>query len=352
MYVLNRLSLYPLKYTEFFTVAMPTNITCLNEPAASFDLPVGLSLAMRNVLALLTRVAPTPLPVLLSGETGTGKGVLARHLHRISPRAEGPFLTINCGALTPTLIESELFGHEKGAFTGAQSRRIGLMEAAHGGTLFLDEINSAPSDVQVRLLYFLQEKRFMRVGGVSEIEVDVRMVAAGNQPLKPLVEAGRFREDLFYRLNVFPIDVPPLRQRVEDIPHLGLRILSRLAPELGKSVHACGPGVLDALQRYPWPGNVRELENVIQRALVLARGHRIEMHDLPLEVTQEAVYFTPSSSGHTTLKLSPSATLSEVERAWIQHTLDACQGNRALAAERLGIDPSTLWRKLRHSDKR
>ena len=306
---------------------------------------------MRKVLALITRVASTPLPVLLTGETGTGKGVLARYLHHSSPRRDGAFLTINCGALSPTLIESELFGHEKGAFTGAHGRRIGLMESAHNGTLFLDEINSAPPEVQVRLLQFLQEKRFTRVGSVSEIEVDVRIVAAGNQPLKPLVESSRFREDLFYRLNVFPIDVPPLRQRVEDIPQLGLRILSHLAPELGKAVHACGPGVLDALQRYPWPGNVRELENVIQRALVLAQTDRIEMHDLPLEITQPPEHPCFTANTRITLNLSPTSTLSEVERAWILHTLNACQGNRGIAAERLGIDPSTLWRKLKNGDK-
>ncbi|MGD9888770.1 MAG: sigma-54 interaction domain-containing protein [Halothiobacillaceae bacterium] len=330
---------------------MPASTTPLPNLNAVHEQPVGLSPAMRKVLALITRVASTPLPVLFTGETGTGKGVLARYLHASSPRREGAFLTINCGALSPTLIESELFGHEKGAFTGAHGRRIGLMESAHQGTLFLDEVNSAPPEVQVRLLHFLQEKRFMRVGGVNEIEVDVRIIAAGNQPLKPLVESGHFREDLFYRLNVFPIDVPPLRQRVDDIPHLGLRILSRLAPELGKAVHACGPGVLETLQHYPWPGNVRELENIIQRALVLTQTERIEMHDLPAEITQwrDQPYFTRSE--RITLNLSPSATLNDVERAWIQHTLNTCQGNRSLAAERLGIDPSTLYRKLKSSDK-
>lgn len=309
--------------------------------------PVALSPAMKRTMALLQRVAPTPLPVLLTGETGTGKGVLARHLHALSPRSDGPFLAINCGALAPTLIESELFGHEKGAFTGALSRRIGLLEAAHGGTLFLDEINSAPPEVQVRLLHFIQEKRFMRVGGVSDIKVDVRLVTASNQPLRPLVEAGTFREDLFYRLNVFPIDVPPLRERVEDIPALGAHILTRLAPALGKEVHACGPGVLEALQRYPWPGNVRELENIIQRALVLARGERIELCDLPAEIIHPPLQRRADTS--TAIELPSSATLHDVERAWIRKTLAACNGNRTLAAERLGIDPSTLWRKLKNA---
>ncbi|MEF3193111.1 MAG: sigma-54 dependent transcriptional regulator [Halothiobacillaceae bacterium] len=305
--------------------------------------PIAQSAGMKKTLALIQRVAPTPLPVLLTGETGTGKGVLARHLHALSPRRDGPFLAINCGALAPTLIESELFGHEKGAFTGAQSRRIGLLEAAHGGTLFLDEINSAPPAVQVRLLHFIQEKRFMRVGGVSEIEVDVRLVTASNQPLRPLVETGTFREDLFYRLNVFPIDVPPLRERVEDIPALGAHILTRLAPALGKEVHACGPGVLEALQRYSWPGNVRELENVIQRALVLARGTRIELDDLPPEIILNA----PPAQRCLPIELPPNATLREVERIWIRKTLASCHGNQTLAAERLGINPSTLWRKLK-----
>lgn len=312
--------------------------------------PIGLSAPMQHTLSMIARVAPTPLPVMLSGETGTGKGVLARHLHAISPRATGPFMAINCAALTPTLIESELFGHEKGAFTGAQGRRIGLLEAANGGTLFLDEINSAPLDVQVRLLHFIQERRFMRVGGTQEIEVDVRLVAATNQPLKPLVENGQFREDLYYRLNVFPVDVPPLRQRTEDIPALGLRILKRLAPIIGKEVHACGPGVLETLQRYAWPGNVREFENVLQRALVLARGDRIELGDLPSEITHPGgPLFTSCGQNRTRFDLAPNATLSEVERAWIQQTLQACNGNRTLAAERLGIDPSTLWRKLKNT---
>ncbi len=329
--------------------AQAEHIRCSQIPPSPNNAqPVGYSPRMQETLAMIHRVANTPLPVLLQGETGTGKGVLARYLHSISLRTEAPFMAINCAALAPTLIESELFGHEKGAFTGAQGRRIGLLEAAHGGTLFLDEINSAPAEVQVRLLHFIQEKRFMRVGGVRDIEVDVRLIAASNQSLHTQVERGLFRQDLLYRLNVFPIDVPPLRERIEDIPHLGLRILQKLAPVIGKTVHACGPGVLEALQRYPWPGNVRELENVLQRTLVLAQGLRIELRDLPAEIRRPQSAAIPNHEhAHMSLHIAPGTPLCEVERRWIEHTLHACGGNRTLAAERLGIDPSTLWRKLR-----
>ena len=308
------------------------------------DTPVALSPAIRQTMQLLDRVINTPLPVLLNGETGVGKGVLARYLHINGARKHAELMSINCGAIPPNLIESELFGHEKGAFTGASQRRIGLFELAQGGTLFLDEINSAPHEVQVRLLHFLQDKTFFRVGGTQPIQVDVRLVAASNQPLKQQVAAGLFREDLYYRLNVFPVDVPPLRERIEDIPLLGLRILSRLAPLLGKQVHSCGEGVLQRLQDYPWPGNVRELQNVIQRALVMAKGERIELTDLPPEILAPK---PRQIQGACALYLPENATLVDVERAWIKHVLDQHDGNRTRAAEQLGIDPSTLWRKLK-----
>lgn len=304
--------------------------------------PVAISPAMARVIRQIEQVAPTPLPVLLNGETGTGKGVLARHIHARSLRASGPFLAVNCGAIAPSLLESELFGHEKGAFTGAHARRIGLLEAADGGTLFLDEINSAPIELQVRLLRFIQEKRFMRVGNTQDIEVDVRLICASNQPLQPLVDTRQFREDLFYRINVFPIDVPPLRQRREDIPPLAAQILIRHAQLLDKTVNACGPGVLDTLCRHDWPGNVRELENAILRALVIASSERIELRDLPPEIlhpTRRVEARTAPWRG--------DASLAEVEHHWIRHTLEQCGGNRTQAARRLGIDPSTLWRKLR-----
>lgn len=321
-----------------------------------FDLtlqPVAQSQAMRHALDLIHKVAPTPLPVLIAGETGTGKSVLARYIHRQSQRATCTFLTINCGALTPSLLESELFGHEKGAFTGANTRRVGLLEVADGGTLFLDEINSAPMDLQVRLLQFIQEKRFLRVGGNQPINVDVRLIFASNKPLLDLVNLGQFREDLFYRINVFPVEIPPLRARVDDIPQIAAQTLLRACSQLNRPVKPCGPGVLEAVRCYPWPGNLRELDNVIQRGLIVSQGERVELTDLPLEIR------TPSRSAGAEWLNAPeemrgfpwpaNARLEEVERVWIRHVLQECGGNRTHAARQLGIDPSTLWRKLKEA---
>ena len=308
-----------------------------------YTAPIAASTAMQRTLGLLDRVAPTPLPVLLTGETGTGKGVLARYVHAHSPRADGPFLSINCGALPETLLESELFGHEKGAFTGADRRRTGLLEAADGGTLFLDEINSAPLAFQVRLLHFVQEQRFTRVGGTASVDVDVRLVIAGNRPLEPLVRAGDFRQDLYYRLNVFPIDVPPLRERREDISPLAATLVVRHAERLDRPAVACAPGVLEALKDHDWPGNVRELDNVIQRALVLARGDRVELSDLPRDLLNR----DRPAARCDRLPWQEDATLAEVEWYWIRHVLDRCDGNRSQAARLLDINPTTLWRRLR-----
>lgn len=309
--------------------------------------PVATSQVMRRTLDLLHQVAPTPLPVLIEGETGTGKSVLARYLHAQSSRSGATFLTINCGALTPSLLESELFGHEKGAFTGAQSRRIGLLEAADGGTLFLDEINSAPMDLQVRLLHFIQEKQFLRVGGNQHIAVDVRLIFATNKPLVDLVQSGAFREDLFYRINVFPIEVPPLRSRVEDIPQIAGQALMRACDQLGLEPKACGPGVLEAVRRYPWPGNLRQLDNVIQRSLIVARGDRIEREDLPPQILQPALAEMTQRSVSAGLPWPSNASLAQVERYWIEQVIRQHGGNRARAARQLEIDPSTLWRKLK-----
>lgn len=308
--------------------------------------PVAISQGMQRTVTLLHQVAPTPLPVLIEGETGTGKSVLARYLHAQSNRAASTFLAINCGALTPSLLESELFGHEKGAFTGAQTRRTGLLEAADGGTLFLDEINSAPMDLQVRLLHFIQEKQFLRVGGNQPIAVDVRLIFATNKPLAELVAAGAFREDLYYRINVFPIEVPPLRARVDDIPQIAGQALMRACGQLGIEPKACGPGVLEAVRRYAWPGNLRQLDNVIQRSLIVARGDRIELDDLPPQVLQPV----RAESGRRPVAAFPwpsDASLAEVEHYWIEQVLRQCGGNRAQASRQLGIDPSTLWRRLK-----
>ncbi|WP_407276564.1 sigma-54 interaction domain-containing protein [Halothiobacillus sp. DCM-1] len=309
--------------------------------------PVASSQVMQRTLQLLHQVAPTPLPVLIEGETGTGKSVLARYLHMKSSRAGATFLTINCGALTPSLLESELFGHEKGAFTGAQSRRIGLLEAADGGTLFLDEINSAPMDLQVRLLHFIQEKQFLRVGGNQPIAVDVRLIFATNKPLADLVAAGSFREDLYYRINVFPLEVPPLRARVDDIPQIAGQALMRACGQLGIEPKACGPGVLEAVRRYPWPGNLRQLDNVIQRSLIVAQGDRIELDDLPPQVLQPTRVEATAQAGGSVFPWPVDASLMQVEQYWIEQVLRQHGGNRAAAARQLGIDPSTLWRRLK-----
>jgi DNA-binding NtrC family response regulator len=307
--------------------------------------PVMHSRAMREVVEQLQQVADADIPVLLNGETGTGKSMLARLLHNLGPRREQPYFNLNCAGIAPTLAESELFGHEKGAFTGATQRKKGLLELAEGGTLLLDEINSAPAEIQVRLLQFLQERTLMRIGGQQVIEVDVRLVCATNQPLEALVEQGRFRADLYYRLKVFPIDLPPLRERTEDIVPLAGQLLSTHALRYNKKIQGFSPAALDCLRAYRWPGNVRELENIIQRALVLARGEFIEPNQLPAELRQPAGGLAQRAAAG--LPLAPDASLAEVEAFWIRQMLERCDGNKTEAARRLGIDASTLHRKLR-----
>lgn len=301
------------------------------------------ALSMKQCLQLIGQVATTELPVLLEGETGAGKGVLASRIHSLSARATGPFLTLNCGALPPSLLESELFGFEKGAFSGANARKSGLLELAHGGTLFLDEINSTGLDAQTRLLQFIQDRQLMRLGGVKSISVDVRLVLATNRPLKDEVAVGRFRQDLYFRVNVFPIPVPPLRSRREDIPALAEYFLARHGRALNPAIRGIAPDALERLQRYDWPGNVRELEGVIQRGLVLATGEVITLADLPADLRP-----APASLGG--MPWPAGTTLEEVESSWIRHVLAHCGGNRTQAARQLGIDPSTLWRKLKDSD--
>ena len=296
--------------------------------------------AMKRCLQLAAQVASTELPVLLEGETGAGKGVLAAHVHGLSARRDGPFLTLNCGALPPSLLESELFGFEKGAFSGAHARKSGLLELANGGTLFLDEINSTSLDAQTRLLQFIQDRSLMRVGGVKPIHVDVRLILAANRPLKDEVAAGRFRQDLYFRVQVFPIPVPPLRERREDIAALAEFFLARHGRALNPAVRGIDGDALAQLLKHDWPGNVRELEGVMQRALVLAGGEAITVADLPADLR-------PVVSTGSAVPWSADATLEEVEVFWMRHVLERFGGNRTRAARQLGIDPSTLWRRLK-----
>jgi two-component system, NtrC family, response regulator HydG len=301
---------------------------------------VARSSRMRRVLELAERAAATDSTVLITGESGTGKERIAQLLHAHSRRTKRAFVGVNCAALPETLLESELFGHKKGAFTGANADRPGLFEAAAGGTLFLDEIGEMPLSMQGRLLRALQEHSVRPLGSTREVPVDVRVLAATNRELEALVEAGGFRKDLYYRLRVIPLELPPLRERRDDILPLARLFIARTCQQ-----NSCGPcalssDVLDALHAYAWPGNVRELENAIERAVVLAEGQpRIEVGDLPPDVRAPRHASTPA-------RLNP-LTLAEVERRHVLATLEQFEGNRAATARALGIGENTLWRKLK-----
>ena len=302
---------------------------------------------LRDVFTLLGEVAPLDVPVLLTGETGTGKGVTARWIHEHSPRRDGPFEALNCASIAENLVESELFGHEKGAFTGAGSRRPGLLELAAGGTLLIDEINSAPPSVQAGLLDFLQHRRIRRVGGQEGITVDTRLVVAGNEPLEELVARREFRADLYYRLHVFPVTIPPLRQRPEDIRPLAEGFLARSARELGRTLEGFEPPVLEWLEGRSWPGNVRELENMVRRLAILTRSGRVGVG--VLEGLEGGAAAMAVGEGELALP-PPDASLAEMEAFWIRQMLARCGGNKTEAARRLGVDPSTIHRKLRDQD--
>lgn len=299
---------------------------------------IGQSPAIKRVLERAALAAQTDSTVLLTGESGTGKGLLARKIHEMSPRREGPFVAVDCGTLVPTLFESELFGHVKGAFTGATSHKIGKFELANNGTIFFDEIGNISPDIQVKLLKAVEEKEISPVGSHRLIRVDVRIIAATNKNLKEEVRKGNFREDLFFRLNVISIQLPPLRERKEDIPLLAEYFLKRYAKKHGKPVEAMSPEVIEAFQSYSWPGNVRELENTIERLVVFARKDII---------TPEDLYFAGFESEKLEFKLEENLPLEEVEKRYILKVLRSCGGNKTLAAKRLGIDRKTLREKLK-----
>jgi two-component system NtrC family response regulator len=307
---------------------------------------IGKSKAMKNVFNLMNRVADTPTTVLIAGESGTGKELIARGLHKASSRNKAPFVPINCGAVSESLLESELFGYEKGAFTGAASLKQGKFEFADQGTLFLDEVGEMSLNLQVKLLRVLQEHEFQRVGGNKEIRVDVRIIAATNRDLKEEVENNRFRGDLFFRLNVVRIDMPPLRERREDIPFLVAHFLSKFSEKLDRSIKEVRPDVMSALYSYSWPGNVRELENVIERALVLCRGDAIMAEDLPLELRQ-----TPEIEAELDTLVSGEKgladTLDAIEERIIRQALKNAGNVQAQAAKILGISRSNLQYKLK-----
>jgi DNA-binding NtrC family response regulator len=302
---------------------------------------VSKSARMHEIFALVRDVAALRSTVLVQGESGTGKEVLARALHAESERAGGPFVAVSCAALAETLLESELFGHERGAFTGAVQQKRGKFELAHGGTLFLDEIGDVAPKLQVDLLRVLQERAFTRVGGTQEVRVDVRVVAASNQDLAQAVREGRFRQDLFYRLNVVAIRIPPLRERMEDVPLLVAHFVQRIAAEIGKPVTGVSEDALARLMEHDWPGNVRELENAVERALVTCHGPTLTAADLD---------FLRRHGTADTWEPPAGLALRELEARAIEATLRRTGGNVKLAAEQLGIDRSTLYDKLKRYD--
>ncbi|MBM3887756.1 MAG: sigma-54-dependent Fis family transcriptional regulator [Verrucomicrobia bacterium] len=307
---------------------------------------IGQSAPMIEVLDTVRQVAPSRASVLIQGESGTGKEVVARAIHQISPRRNGPFVAVHCAALSLNLLESELFGHEKGAFTGAIERRIGRFEEADGGTIFLDEIGEIDPSVQVKILRVLGERQFERVGGNKTLAVDVRLVAATNRNLEELVKAGKFRDDLFYRLQVVTILLPALRERGDDVVLLANAFLREFARENNKPIAEITPDAMNALQLYPWPGNVRELRTAIERAVVLARGEKITLRDLPPAV--RAVVETAREQGAVPPEqlVKSAMTMQEAERLMMINALKATEGNRSLAAKRLGISRRTLHRKI------
>ena len=307
---------------------------------------IGSSAPFRAMLDMTARIASAgKVPVLIRGESGTGKEQVAQAIHCRSPRADGPWVTLNCSALPEGLLESELFGHERGAFTDAKQLKRGLLELADGGTLFLDEIGDLSLTLQPKLLRVLETQTFRRLGGDKEIRADLRFVAATHRDLPAMVQAGRFREDLYYRLNVGAIDLPPLRERQEDILPLARHFLEKIAPTIGVESPGFDVAVEPLLRAYRWPGNVRELRNIVERAAILSRGEPILAQHLPKEIAGDAP--SPRSSDASVIATTTVRPLAEVEAAYIRHALQLCQGNKTQAAELLGITRLTLRNKLR-----
>lgn len=304
---------------------------------------IGRSRVMLELLDTVALVAPTEATVLITGESGSGKELIAGAIHSNSPRREKPFIQVNCAAITETLLESELFGHERGAFTGADRRREGRFRMAHGGSIFLDEVSEMSVAMQAKVLRVLQEKEIQRVGGEEVLKVDVRVMAATNKDLKKEIEAGVFREDLYYRLNVVILAVPALRERTEDIPLLAQHFLETFAEKNRKQIKGFTPQAMDRLVRYSWPGNVRELMNAVERGVILCRGEYISERDFPLSVSEAEV----SESEVASEKLPADLPLEEVEKVTILNTLESTGGNKSEAARRLGITRRTLHKKLK-----
>ena len=301
---------------------------------------IGEAPPMQQVFETIRQVAPSRATVLITGETGTGKELIAKAIHNLSPRKNAAFIAVHAAALPTSLLESELFGHEKGSFTGAVERRIGRFELADGGTLFLDEVGELEPQMQVKLLRVLEERAFERVGGAKTLQVDVRLVAATNKQLKKLVSEGKFRDDLFYRLSVVTVDLPPLRERREDIPLLVREFLQEFGRENGKQVRELTPEALNMLLAYDWPGNVRELRNAIEQMVVLARAERLTVRDVPAAIR--------GGADLTMINVvRPGMTVEDAERQLIVQALKEMDGNRTKAAQKIGISRRTLHRKLK-----